>query len=277
MTRVFIGQDVPEPLASYVWADDAIPAQGSRYVAAIIFYGNLGDDNYSFIGFTANSNPIFPIYQMHIGAVNQGAVVEQVAGHPAGSAWLFVIDDPTPDLRFTDANSTAHDANDIHYITGMLDGSQGQVILSNADWLTSNRFNALYFPYAPHQQNCNANTAVGTGNTAIPGTDVFVDSEGTFDLWKVTGYFSITAVAAPTSQMSGGLLKDGVLQSGSAGPVRLFTNGEKVMVSRTWTFSGLSQGSTHHFQLSAVAGAAGNYQVNSTDTTIVVEGYYGGQ
>lgn len=277
MSRVFIGSDLPEPLKSYQWADDAIPAQGSKYVAAIVFYGNLGDNNYSFIGFTGNSNPIFPIYQMHIGAVNDGAIVEVTAGQPAGSIWEFVLHDPTPDLRFTDANSTAHDANDIHYITGMLDGSQGQVILSNSDWLTGDRFNALYFPYAPDRATCNANTAVGIANTAIPGTDVFVDSEGTFDIWKVTGYFSISAVAAPTSQMSGGLLKDGVLQSGSAGPVRMFTNGEKTMVSMTWTFSGLSEGATHHFQLSAVAGAAGNYQINAGDTAIVVEGYYGGQ
>lgn len=276
MSRVVIGTDIPEPLASYVWADDGIPAQGSRYIAAIIFYGNLGDNNYSFIGFTGNSNPLFPIYQMHIGAVNQGTVVEQIAGTPAGSVWQFVIDDPTPELRFTDANSTVNMLNEILNISGPLSGIAGEVILHNADWYTSNQFNALYFPYAPDRKVCSANTPVGIANTPIPGTQVFVSPEGTFDIWEVTGYFSIAAIAAPTSEMSGGLLVDGVLQSGSTGPVRMFTNGEKDMVSMTWTVSGLDD-SGHDFQLSAVAGAAGNYQINAGDTAIVVKGYYGGQ
>lgn len=161
-----------------------------------------------------------------------------------------------------------------------------QTILTGPGWQIVNgegNFKQLYQNTTPikavyplRRISATANVSIGNTDTAIPGASIDVPCAGTFDDFLVTAFFSVTALVNPTSEMVGNLQVDGVVRPGAAGPVRFFTVGEKTMVTRQFGVTGLAAG-TRTFSLSAVAGAAAQYQVNTLNTGFSVVGTYGGQ
>lgn len=278
ITRFAVPTNAGPTVAGWVF-DTAIPAELTAVYGAggpaglvAVQLGYTGSINsYNYVGLRATGALV-------VGKVSSSVVEETYRVDEFGNYWALFradVESSVSNVRqfLIGANGIGgYDANTQFSLQNLA------IILNTSTRLFLNGqvqvgpFNAsadAYIARKPERATCNANTGVGIANTPLPGTSIVINNMNTEDYYIITAGFALEALVAPTAQMSGNLRIDGVVQGGSAGPIRMAAINEKQMPVGQWQITGLSVGN-HTFDLSAVAGVAAQYRANAGDTYLSI-------